>query len=85
MRVDQKWLTMAMAIGLAVVTIAYALDSYERHRRLDALQARIDQFVSSPAISSTSCTTRRRSLASLILVNALTSASPSVDDRNSET
>ena len=43
------------------------------------------QFKSSPAISSTSWTMRRRSPGSFIRMNALVSASPSVVARKSET
>jgi hypothetical protein len=42
MLVDRKWFRMAIAIGLATMAIGLALDSYERHRKLDRLQARID-------------------------------------------
>jgi hypothetical protein len=42
MLADQKWFKIPMAIGFAIMAIAFALNSHERHRKLDRLQARID-------------------------------------------
>jgi hypothetical protein len=42
MLADQRWFKIPMAIGFAVAAIAFVLNSHERHRKLDRLQARID-------------------------------------------